>query len=106
MTDLPPMDIIVKDITALNISDNEPFATVSALNFTRQTDPIIVSYAEYHIVFIYKLFYTFACIFLQARISTKMFFFSRIHNFVLIVFNKLIYMYVYVNRLVTNAYEL
>lgn len=49
-------DIIVKDITALNISDNEPFATVSA--FTRQTDPIIVSYAEYHIVFIYKLFYT------------------------------------------------
>lgn len=51
MTDLPPMDIIVKDITALNISDNEPFATVSA--FTRQTDPIIVSYAEYHIVFIY-----------------------------------------------------
>lgn len=55
MTDLPPMDIIVKDITALNISDNEPFATVSA--FTRQTDPIIVSYAEYHIVFIYKLFY-------------------------------------------------
>lgn len=56
MTDLPPMDIIVKDITALNISDNEPFVTVSA--FTRQTDPIIVSYAEYHIVFIYKLFYT------------------------------------------------
>lgn len=54
MTDLPPMDIIVKDITALNISDNEPFATVSA--FTRQTDPIIVSYAEYHIVFIYKFF--------------------------------------------------
>lgn len=41
---------------ALNISDNELFATVSA--FTRQTDPIIVSYAEYHIVFIYKLFYT------------------------------------------------
>lgn len=52
MTDLPPMDIIVKDFTALNISDNEPFATVSA--FTRQTDPIIVSYAEYHIVFIYN----------------------------------------------------
>lgn len=35
-----------------------------------------------------------------------MFFFSRIHNFILIVLNKLIYMYVYVNRLVTNAFEL
>lgn len=35
-----------------------------------------------------------------------MFFSSRIHNFILIVFNKFIYMYVYVNRLVTNAYEL
>lgn len=58
MADLPPVDIIVKDLTALNISDNEPFATVSA--FTRQTDPIIVSYAEYRIVFIYNKMYSFA----------------------------------------------
>lgn len=94
------MDIIVKDITALNISDNEPFATVSA--FTRQTDPIIVSYAEYHIVFIYKLFYTLH-VYFPAK---KDIFFSRIYNFILIVLNKLIYMYVYVNRLVTNAFEL
>lgn len=48
MTDLPLMDVIVKDIKVFNISDNEPFATVSAI--THQTDPIIVSYGEYHIV--------------------------------------------------------
>lgn len=52
MTDLPLMDVIVKDIKVFNISDNEPFATVSAI--THQTDPIIVSYGEYHIVFIHK----------------------------------------------------
>lgn len=57
------------------------------------------------ILSLYTSYFThYTCIFLQARISTKMFFFSRIHNFILIVLNKLIYMYVYVNRLVTNAF--